>query len=141
MKDKFHLIFQEMEPFLPWKSKCARFCVSITTVIFWVTELLPHLPAPSSSAGFNASISTCSPAVHDHGLHHRRHSVQASGVRCLREHHQRPHEQDPAGGQVHHAPAGHVRHRLLHQLHPHPDAQLLLREGGRLDHRSGSVRV
>lgn len=36
-----------MEPFLPWKSKFARFCVSITTVIFWVTELFfneHHLP-------------------------------------------------------------------------------------------------
>ena len=34
------IIFQEMEPFLPVTSKCARFCLSAATVIFWVTECL-----------------------------------------------------------------------------------------------------
>lgn len=33
-------MFQEMEPYLPVTSKCARFCLSTATVIFWVSEYL-----------------------------------------------------------------------------------------------------
>lgn len=37
---RLNKITQEMEPFLPWKSKCARFCVSITTVMFWLCMIM-----------------------------------------------------------------------------------------------------
>uniref|UniRef100_A0A8C4HYC6 Anoctamin n=1 Tax=Dicentrarchus labrax TaxID=13489 RepID=A0A8C4HYC6_DICLA len=37
---RLNKITQEMEPYLPVTSKCARFCLSAATVIFWVTQCL-----------------------------------------------------------------------------------------------------
>ncbi|XP_075877433.1 anoctamin-5-like isoform X3 [Nelusetta ayraudi] len=37
---RLNKITQEMEPFLPWRSKCARFCISVTTVIFWLCMIM-----------------------------------------------------------------------------------------------------
>uniref|UniRef100_A0AAQ4S0B6 Anoctamin n=1 Tax=Gasterosteus aculeatus aculeatus TaxID=481459 RepID=A0AAQ4S0B6_GASAC len=37
---RLNKISQEMEPYLPVTSKCARFCLSTATVIFWVSEYL-----------------------------------------------------------------------------------------------------
>ncbi|XP_061743634.1 anoctamin-5b isoform X2 [Nerophis ophidion] len=37
---RLNKITQEMEPYLPTTSKCARFCLSATTVIFWISLIL-----------------------------------------------------------------------------------------------------
>ncbi|XP_054627529.1 anoctamin-5b isoform X2 [Dunckerocampus dactyliophorus] len=37
---RLNKITQEMEPYLPITSKCARFCLSGTTVIFWISLIL-----------------------------------------------------------------------------------------------------
>jgi len=74
----------------------------------------------------------------DHRLHHRGDRLPAGGVRRLRQHHEgQPHQPTARGGLTHHAAAGHLRHRLLHQLRHHHGAQPHVREGGHLDHRHG----
>uniref|UniRef100_A0A7N6C359 Anoctamin n=1 Tax=Anabas testudineus TaxID=64144 RepID=A0A7N6C359_ANATE len=40
---RLNKITQEMEPYLPITTKCARYCLSAATVIFWVTEYSPPL--------------------------------------------------------------------------------------------------
>ena len=149
------MIFQEMEPYLPVTSKCARFCLSAATVLFWVTECTCVVAIYSNTwwvmflaiSSFTCvcvfvcvcvCVCVCSSTdFPDSGLYHRGHSVQAGRVCCLREHHQRPNEEDPGGGQVHHSTAGDLCHGLLHQLCHHHDPQLLLWEGGRVDHWYG----
>ncbi|TKS70194.1 Anoctamin-5 Gnathodiaphyseal dysplasia 1 protein [Collichthys lucidus] len=75
----------EMEPYLPVTSKCARFCLSAATVVFWVTKYFS-----------------------DRGLYYRGHRIQAGRLCCLCKYHQRPDEEDPGGGEIHHPTAGDV---------------------------------
>ncbi|XP_008308325.1 anoctamin-5-like isoform X2 [Cynoglossus semilaevis] len=37
---RFNKVTQEMEPYLPMTSKCARFCFSAATVIFWISLIV-----------------------------------------------------------------------------------------------------
>ncbi|XP_020488172.2 anoctamin-5-like isoform X1 [Labrus bergylta] len=39
-KKRLNKITQEMEPYLPITSKCARFCLSATTVLFWMSLIV-----------------------------------------------------------------------------------------------------
>uniref|UniRef100_A0A7N8XEV7 Anoctamin n=1 Tax=Mastacembelus armatus TaxID=205130 RepID=A0A7N8XEV7_9TELE len=50
-KRRLNKITQEMEPYLPISSKCARFCLSGATVAFWVTEYSPQLCVDTSALG------------------------------------------------------------------------------------------
>ncbi|KAK2920126.1 anoctamin-5b isoform X2 [Channa argus] len=58
-KRRLNKITQEMEPYLPITSKCARFSLSAATVIFWVTEYLPQLCACCWLEGIISCLVTC----------------------------------------------------------------------------------
>ncbi len=148
-----------MEPYLPLTSKCARFCLSGATVLFWVTEHLTpscvflyaclcvcvlftiihseYFPMPSHILSTDLYVCVLPTDFSDSGLYYRGHSVQAGRVCCLCKYNQRPYEEDPVGGQVHHSAACDFCHGFLHQLCHHHDPQLLLWESGRLDHWYG----
>lgn len=60
----------------------------------------------------------------DHCLHHRGDRVPPGRVRSLRQHHEGQSHRSPAGGgALNHATAGHLGHRILHQLCHHHDSQ------------------
>lgn len=50
-----------MEPYLPLRSKCARFCLSAATVVFWVTECFLHTHNLPNPATLNSLKCLCAP--------------------------------------------------------------------------------
>lgn len=82
-------LFQEMEPYLPIGSKCARFCLSATTVLFWVTEChVRSTPCVRRQGAISSFTCVCSSTdFSDSGLHYWSHSVQAGRVCSLCKHH------------------------------------------------------
>lgn len=90
-------MFQEMEPYLPATSKCARFCLSAATVIFWVTEYVSlscvcysqqYIVSIPPSVVTRSALRVCAPTdFSDRGLYHRGHSIQAGCARCLCKYH------------------------------------------------------